>query len=287
MSVDTAIVTWDSLKTLVGNNAKIHITGGEPFLYWQRIEDILKAAEKEKLGHVDLIETNGFWGTDQKVMASRLKMLNEYGVHQLKISCDPFHQEYVGIKPVRRLVSAAREILGPHRVLVRWEKYLLNPVKMNDIDDDEREKNYLSAADEYPFRFTGRAGGRLAGLVGSEPVEVYTSSNCKSSFLGAKGVHIDPFGNIFSGTCSGIILGNVIQTPLHNIWQQFHPSKNKLIQALFYRGPLGLLENNPRLHYSKANVYAGKCHLCTYIRQLLFDQNIGKETIGPPECYQK
>jgi MoaA/NifB/PqqE/SkfB family radical SAM enzyme len=275
------------LRTLAGNNAKIHITGGEPFLYWHRIEDILKAARQENLGHVDLIETNGFWGTEKKVMISWLKMLKEYGINRLKISCDPFHQEYVDIEPVRYLVSTAREILGSNRVLVRWEKYFLNPVKMNDIDRDERDKIYLSVADQYPFRFTGRAAGRLAELMASEPMEAYAASNCKSNFLGAKGVHIDPFGNVFSGTCSGIILGNVIQTKLHDIWQQFHPSENKLIQSLFYRGPLGLLENNPKLHYSKAKLYAGKCHLCTYIRWLLFDQNIAKDTIGPPECYHK
>jgi len=285
MSVDTAMGAWQSLKALAGDNAKIHITGGEPFLYWQRIQDILQAAKKEKLGQVDLIETNGFWGKDQKLIKSWIRKLDELGMRRLKISCDPFHQEYVDIEPVQRLASLAQQILGPERVLIRWQEYLLNPVKMKDIENDKRQGNYVSAVSKYPCRFTGRAGGRLAELVASEPVESFASVNCKSAFLGAKGVHIDPYGNVFSGTCSGIILGNVSKTALNDIWRRFHPLDNKIIKALFKRGPVGLLESHKKLDYTQTKAYANKCHLCTSIRRLLFDRNIDKATIGPPECY--
>ncbi len=40
---------------------KIHITGGEPFLYWEHLLEILREAKKSNLGPVDMIETNGFW----------------------------------------------------------------------------------------------------------------------------------------------------------------------------------------------------------------------------------
>ena len=53
MPVDTAINAWGSLKSLAGDAAKIHITGGEPFLYWDRLEHILKEGQKQKLGIVD------------------------------------------------------------------------------------------------------------------------------------------------------------------------------------------------------------------------------------------
>jgi len=285
MPVDTAISVWQSLKTLAGDTAKVHLTGGEPFLYWQQIEDILEAAKREKLGPADSIETNGFWAADEKVMKSRLTRLDELGIHRLKISCDPFHQQYVDIELVRRLATTAKEILGAHRVLVRWEEYLLNPVKTTDANDDKRNESYLSAAGKYLCRFTGRAGGKLAELKASKSIESLASANCSSTFLGAKGVHIDPCGNVFSGTCSGIILGNVNQTALEDIWQQFHPSENELIRTLFEHGPAGLLESCAKTGYIKAKAYADKCHLCTSIRRFLFDQGIDKTTIGPSECY--
>jgi hypothetical protein len=245
----------------------------------------LKEGQKQNLGIVDLIETNGFWATDDGTIRQRIKRLDELGMHRFKISTDPFHQEYVDAESLRQLAELAREILGPERVLVRWEKYLDNPIQMKDLSEAERHQQYISAINDYPCRFTGRAAGRLAELMATKKIETFASMNCKNSFLSAKGVHIDPFGNIFSGTCSGIIFGNVNQTPLDEIWKKFDPSQNNLINILFNDGPYGLLPQACTLGYIKADFYAGKCHLCTDIRQFFFDKGLEKTTIGPAECY--
>ena len=285
MPVETAISAWRSLKILAGDNAKIHITGGEPFLYWERLQEILDQAGNQKLGKVDLIETNGFWATDEKIVRQRLKRLDELGMNRFKVSTDPFHQEYVDIKLIRRLAAIAAEVLGSERVLVRWQKYLDDPIEMKSLSSAEREKKYISAMKDYPCRFTGRAAGRLAELAASKPVEVLDSVSCKSDLLGAKGVHIDPFGNVFSGTCSGIIFGNINRTKLEDIWKQFHPDVNRYINTLFNFGPFGLLDESRRLGYKKAKVYAGKCHLCTSIRQYFLNSGLEESIIGPAECY--
>lgn len=285
MPVDTAISAWQSLKILAGDRAKIHITGGEPFLYWERLQEILDQAGNQNLGKVDLIETNGFWATNENIIRQRLKRLDELGMNRFKVSTDPFHQEYVDIKLVRRLAAIATEILGPERVLVRWQKYLDDPIEIKSLSPAEREQKYISAMKDYPCRFTGRAAGRLAELAVSKPVEVLDSVNCKSDFLGAKGVHIDPFGNVFSGTCSGIIFGDVNQTSLEDIWKQFGPDVNKLIKTLFNFGPFGLLDEAGGLGYQKAKVYASKCHLCTSIRQYFLNNGLEKSIIGPSDCY--
>ncbi len=285
MPVDMAVSAWQSLKILAGDSVKIHVTGGEPFLYWDRLEEILKEAIKQDLGKVDLIETNGFWAANEKIIRQRLKRLVELGMHRLKISTDPFHQEYVDIEPIRRLAEIATDILGTERVLVRWQKYLDDSAKMKSLSSAQREQKYISAVNDYPCRFTGRAAGRLAELVASKPIDAIASMNCKSDLLGAKGVHIDPFGNVFSGTCSGIIVGNVGQACLEDIWKEFHPSQNEFVNILFNLGPFGLLERSEGLGYKKAEFYADKCHLCTNIRQFFFDNGLEKSIIGPAECY--
>ncbi|MCJ7776894.1 MAG: hypothetical protein MUP16_01070, partial [Sedimentisphaerales bacterium] len=94
-----------------------------------------------------------------------------------------------------------------------------------------------------------------------------------------------PYGNVFSGTCSGIIIGNIIHTSLENIWKQFHPKQSEFIETLFNLCPVGLLDKSLNLGYRPAKVYAGKCHLCTSIRQFFFDKGLYKTTIGPVECY--
>jgi MoaA/NifB/PqqE/SkfB family radical SAM enzyme len=294
MPVDMAINAWRSLKKLAGDDApavskvepKIHITGGEPFLYWDHLVEILQEAKKSNLGPVDMIETNGFWAVDEKIVKDRIKVLDELGVNRLKISCDPFHQEYVDIEPVRRLAKTAREVIGHDRVLVRWEKYLDKPIEMKNISADERNKRYVEALNDYPCRFTGRAAGEIAESVASQTVEQIAAQNCSNAFLDAKGVHIDPYGNIFSGTCSGIIVGNIAKRPLAEIWQNWQPSNDKLIETLFNSGPAGLLDEAVKAGYKPAKLYAGKCHLCTSIRQFFFDKGLYETVVGPAECYQ-
>jgi organic radical activating enzyme len=286
MPVDMAINAWQSLKELAGDDAKIHMTGGEPFLYWEHLVEILREAKKNNLGPVDMIETNGFWAVDEKIVKDRIKVLDELGMRRLKISCDPFHQEYVDIELVRRLAKTAKELLGDARVLVRWEKYLDNPVEMKSVSADERNKRYIEALKDYPCRFTGRAAGYIARLTANKTVEEISKSNCRDAFLDAKGVHIDPYGNIFSGTCSGIIVGNITKRPLAEIWQSWQSGNDKLIETLFNLGPAGLLDEAIKAGYTQSKLYASKCHLCTSIRQFFFDKGLYKAAVGPAECYQ-
>lgn len=287
MPADMALAAWESLRALAGDDAKVHLTGGEPFLYWEHLLEIMQKAKSQGLGNADLIETNGFWADCAEVVTKRLKALDGLGMRRLKISVDPFHQEYVDIEPVRLLADIATELLGPERVLVRWRKYLENPVDVKSLSDKELQQQYVEAIREYPCRFTGRAGGKLAESVAAESVENLDYLGCKGDFLGAKGVHIDPYGNVFSGTCSGIIIGNVNYKPLQELWKEFGPRQSEFINILSERGPAGLLEKAESVSYVKAKCYADKCHLCTSIRQWLFDKGIGGEVFGPKEVYNR
>jgi hypothetical protein len=285
MTTETAVSAWQSLKNLAGDKAKVHITGGEPFLYWDRLCEILTQAKKQKLGPVDLIETNGFWATDEKTVTERLEALDELGMRRLKISCDPFHQEYVDIALVRRLAELGTALLGPKRLQVHWRKYLDESTDLSVFSPAQKYQVYVKSMSEYPCRFTGRAGGRLAELVAAKSIEELAATNCKATFLGAKGVHIDPYGNVFSGTCSGIILGNVSEMSLEHIWEQFRPENSETIEILFSLGPAGLLQQAQRLGYQPAKLYAGKCHLCTSIRQFFCEKGLYAGTVGPIDCY--
>jgi hypothetical protein len=169
--------------------------------------------------------------------------------------------------------------------MVRWRKYLEEPTQINNLPSTTNEQQFIIAMKDYPCRFTGRAAGKLADLVATEPIETIASMNCKSDFLAAKGVHIDPFGNVFSSTCSGIIIGNINQTKLEDIWKQFHPVQNDFINPLFNSGPTGLLDKAVKMGFQRAHLYADKCHLCTNIRQFLFDKGLEDSIIGPAECY--
>jgi organic radical activating enzyme len=286
MSEDVFFNSWQGLKNIAGGSAKIHITGGEPFLYFEHLVDILEKAKKQKFGETDLLETNGYWAKDNNITEKRLRLLDKLHINRLKISCDPFHQEYVDIEPVRRLAEIAEDILGSERVMVRWRDYLDKPLNLKEFTPQRCREYYKKTMREYPCRFTGRAADKLAPLVSSDTIEQISERDCSKSFLASKGVHIDPFGNVFSGTCSGIIVGNVAGEPLDKVWSRFNPAGDTIIGTLFNNGPAGLYEYAQSCGYESEDVYAGKCHLCSSVRQFFVDKGLFEDEIGPSQCYR-
>lgn len=285
MSKDIFINAWQSLKSLAGETAKIHITGGEPFLYFEHMCTLLEEAKKQNLGKTDIIETNAFWAENEKEIKEKLKTLDRLGMHRLKISCDSFHQEFVDIDLVRMLADIAIDSLGPQRVLIRWQKYLDEIVNFDNLNEKQKQQLFISATKDYPCRFTARAAEKIAPLLDAKPIEQIKLQNCKASFLNAKGIHIDPYGNVFSSTCSGIILGNLNQIPIEIIWQNFQPENDSIINTLFNSGPAALLELAEKHGFKPLKAYTDKCHLCSDIRQFFFNNSMFPQTIGPAECY--
>jgi hypothetical protein len=280
MPVEMALGAWRSLKALAGESAKIHLTGGEPFLVWDRLVEILHAGRRECLGPVDLVETNAFWATTEEVICERLVILNDLGVRRLKISCDPFHQEFVPIDRVRGLAAAVAQAWGSDRLQVRWMQYLDRP------GPDSSLAAHVRSVKQHPCRFTGRAAGDLAEACARDTLADLRDATCSQAFLGAKGVHVDPYGNVFSGTCSGILIGNVERLPLDQIWRAFDPRNSRIIAGLVESGPASLLGLVAARDYVPLPAYAGKCHLCTHIRQFLCHQGGEPIPIGPADCYE-
>ncbi len=280
----SAISIWKSLKKLAPETAKVHLTGGEPFLYYDRLVEILTLASREQLTPLDLLETNASWATERSLIKNRLEELDSLGLEKLKISFDPFHAEYIDRENVITLAEIAKEILGPERTMVRWEKYL-DPdfIPSEKIPREERLRQALL---DDPCRFTGKASKMLAQLAPQKTIEDLACQNCADSFRNAKGVHIDPLGNVFSGQCSGIVIGNVNETDLDQLWEHFDPSREPLIETLFHRGPAGLMDMAVEHGYAAKPTYASKCHLCSDIRQFFFDINLFPKIIAPSQCYE-
>ncbi|MBN1818553.1 MAG: radical SAM protein [Sedimentisphaerales bacterium] len=285
MPAETALSAWQSLRELAGEAASVHLTGGEPFIVYDHLAEIMTQAHQQDLGWVDTVETNGYWATDRRQILERLRYLDSVGMGRLKISWDPFHAEYIDPARIQLLVETAREALGADRVLVRWEKYLQEPVSFTRMNAAQKQTAYRLAAREDSCRFTGRAAGIIGPLCADKTVAMFQGRNCSGSFLGAKGVHIDPYGNVFSGLCSGIIIGNVNEQPLHQIWERFDPTAKPVVDTLFASGPTGLLAEAVAKGFEPSENYAGKCHLCTAVREFFFDTNAHRAIIGPCDCY--
>lgn len=285
MPTDIALAAWESLIRLAGERAVVHITGGEPFLYFDRLAEIAQQAYRLKLPGFDVVETNAQWGDNERDIAEKLKFLNAAGMQRLKISWDPFHEEFIECNAVLRLAAVARKVLGPQCVLIRWERYLDHPSNIRDKNAADKNIILQNALLSDRARFTGRAAETLGPMMASQSADNFKNKNCQRILLGAKGIHIDPYGNVFNGQCSGMAVGNITHTPLDTLWQNWQPDREVFWKTLFDSGPAGFLQQASEMGYQPQAKYASKCHLCTHIRRFFFDKGWFSSIITPNECY--
>jgi hypothetical protein len=192
----------------------------------------------------------------------------------------------VNIEQIQLLFNIGQKIFGNDKVLIRWQEYLDNPINIKVMNEAQKADIFYSNYERYPFRFTGKAAFELAKQFENKPINYIQKLNCKSSFLASKGVHIDPFGNVFSGVCSGMILGNINEIALDKLWEGIDWQNMDFFCHLFDCGPSGLLEKALSLGFQAQDMYAGKCQLCTHLRQFFFDKGKYKKIIGPKQCYK-
>ena len=288
MSVESAIDYWRGVRNLAGERGKVHITGGEPFLDYERLCKLLQAGQEQGLGGLEKIETNASWCSSASLAHARLGELKCLGLKKLQVSTDIYHQQYVPLECVRLAVEAGRKILGDQGVQVRWEDFLAGPELVDAMPETQRRAAFATTVAQRRERMVGRAAEELASLFPSRDYDSFAEVNCRGALLGAKHVHIDGAGNVFSGTCAGIIVGNpASEGPggFERLWRSFDFRKHPIYSILAAKGPVGLLRLAEPLGYRPLRGYADKCHLCYDIRRYLYQKGRYHQYLGPGVCY--
>ncbi len=152
----------------------------------------------------------------------------------------------------------------------------------------ENEQAYRAALEHHRDRMTGRAAQRLAGLRPRQPAAAFAGLNCVQEILHGRHVHIDPYGHIFPGTCSGVILGRAGQRTVGQVWHDLAAGwrQHPVLSTVVAGGSHELLQRAKPLGYREVpGGYASKCHLCSHIRQFLVDHGLWLDFVGPRECY--
>lgn len=285
MSVSDALGYWRGLETMAGPGAKIHLSGGEPFGNWPALLAILQQAHGQGLFAHEL-ETNAFWCTESSEVYERCRELAKLELGRLVVSCDLYHQRYIPLQRVKLLVQVAREVLGPERVRIRWRDFFANPIDISDLSPQQCSQAYRQAWQNHKDRLTGRAAAEIAPLLQKYELGTFARQDCRKAILASRHVHIDPFGNVFPGVCSGVVVGNARKNSLPQLWDLLLSSEDPILQTLIQQGPYGLARMGSELGYQPAqDGFAGKCHLCTHVRRFLFASGKFAPTIGPEQCY--
>lgn len=311
MTVEQAISFWQGLNTLIdeggpnyhGVRCKIHLAGGEPFYDFDKILAIATAAKTLGLKFFEKVETNAFWAQDDVETRRKIQLLADAGMQMLMISADVYHQEFVPVERCVRAAKIARDILGEKGVRVRWWDFIDQPVDIAAMSVEDRKKMYAQALERHKERLTGRAADELADQFECHPPEHFAQESCAQATLGSKHVHIDGYGNVFPGVCSGIVWGKVNPTlqgdgachawpetfaSIEKLWRyasehwQDHPIIGKVVTG----GSYSLyLEAESKGFQPRSGGYANKCHLCHDVRRWLYEQGYCGNALGPGEVY--
>lgn len=269
----------------------IHLAGGEPTLNPELLLKAIRMALAKGL-RLSYVETNGFFADTPDKARSMLAPLKEAGLNAVLVSVSPYHNEFLPLRHTLNCLEAAADIFGQDGVFP-WLGHFL-PM-LSRLDAAERhslaeflEANGMEWGDAellrlFPISPVGRAPEGLRDFFGVHPAETYRGGHCLEMLSEVSHFHIDPYGNVFTGHCPGIVAGTVDR--LH---EEKTPDRNPVFTALSLGGPFALAA----LAYDACGFrmddsgYASPCDLCFQARKALFDHDAAAwPELGPAVFY--
>jgi organic radical activating enzyme len=289
--VMTAPQCVEGLRLLHETGRVIHISGGEPMLYWSVLSEAVRLANEEDAAP-HFVETNCSFAADDGTVRERLSFLAAHGVKGLLASADAFHQEFVPADHFLRVRRIAKEVFGEKNYwgpeISESEVRDFGPV----TGDDERLREYVRIR---PPMMVGTAQKKLARFLdryapdNSElPARIWRGpargSRCVGQFRAETlwELHIDPYGNI--QTNCGMILGKLPESRPAALLAAGPENANRFVRVVCRHGALGLAELARREYaFVLPGAVTQTCELCYLTRSFL--REFHPDVFGPPEIY--
>ena len=129
---------------------------------------------------------------------------------KLCISCDPFHQEFIPLERVERLIRYSREILGPDSVILRWPDGPSLQKHFGQMNAEELLEYFTKSSRYFSPRAVGRGFETFPSILPLNPLEKLNDEPCLKKMVSAGHYHYDVDGNLLVGIgCT--VLGNIKQ----------------------------------------------------------------------------
>ncbi len=269
--------TFDALSKERGLYG-IHLAGGEATLNFSRLLYAIRSARRHRVA-LDYLETNADWCIDKKTARDGFRQMQKAGLDAVLISASLFHNEFTPLERTKAAIRAATEVFGHGGVLV-WTAEVLRAMEQN-LDETKKhplpqscQKLGLDPASGDLWRLHsyltpgGRAAERLADGLPRNSVESFAENGCGSILRETSHFHIDPYGNLFTGHCPGLSIGNV-----ENFHRQVTREEAPVYWTLYHEGPFGLWRKLATDFVPEEAGYVSKCHFCLELRKFLFEKD--------------
>jgi len=240
----------------MGTVDSVYFEGGEPFLYYPLMVEGIRVAREQ--GFQTGIVTNSYWATTEEDAELWLRPLAELEIGDLSVSDDAFHHGEEEDNPAKRASRVAKRLGIPTDAICIDE-----PTVETGVDkDQERGRPVIGGG----AMFRGRAAEQLVDGLPTRPWDELTQ--CPYEDLRDPGrVHLDPFGHVH--LCQGLSMGNMWETPLATLAQDYDPDSHPVCGPLLEGGPALLARRHDVEHDEE---YIDECHFCYTVRLALVDR---------------
>jgi MoaA/NifB/PqqE/SkfB family radical SAM enzyme len=248
----------------LGTITSMYFEGGEPFLYYATLLAGVRLA-KEAGFEVGIV-SNSYWATS---VDDAIEWLRPFAgvINDLSVSSDEYHYDEKLSRQARHARAAADRLRIPSGVI---------SIAQPAIGDAAAAVGQLPES-ESGVMYRGRAAQKLSAQARHFPWSQFTS--CPYEDLRDPGrVHVDPLGNLH--LCQGLVIGNLFQTPLKEICEQYDPDMHPIAGPLLRGGPIELVR---RYGVPHRDTYADACQLCYEVRRDLRDRF--PEILTPDQVY--
>jgi len=250
----------------IGTIEWIYFEGGEPTLYYPLLIEGIKYAAG--LGFKTGVVTNAHFASSEEDAILWLKPFAELNIQDLSISNDTFHSDNPECSPAALAIKAAKKLGINTGSISIDEPYVV-------CADDSRKQGKPVIGGGVMFR--GRAAEKLTeGLPRKDWNEF---DNCPwEDFTDPERVHVDAYGNVH--LCQGISMGNMLETPLNELFKNYNPLNHPVAKYLIKGGPAELVKEYGVEHLEE---YVDACHLCFDIRKKMLNKRL--LLLSPPQVY--
>jgi MoaA/NifB/PqqE/SkfB family radical SAM enzyme len=274
--------------SLLGVNLGLHFTGGEPFLNFKLLLDLVKRAHMIGFPST-FVETNCFWSVNNEVTEQKLSQLKEAGLNGILVSVNPFILEYVPFERTLRTLRVSEKVFEGNVIV--YQEFFRRQFENLRIKGTLSFEEYLGKVGIQSLRYVelipmGRACYRLRHLYKKHPADAFFGESCTEELTRPWHIHIDNYCNYMAGYCGGISLGDArnLDSRCQGIELNDHPVIAKLVSS---RGIGKLFQFSVEEYGYKAleDGYVSKCHLCIDMRKNIVERTNEFKELKPREFY--